>query len=1234
MIEISENLKRMMSESEINNSFDPGATDESLEYILHRSWSYLYRVERNLIHFEKFYYPESRASLEDIQYGDLYLDDRGRVCFKLDVDIVKHNGREDFYSEYADHVVELTRDNAPSFYHKNIVVTDANEQKTLIPFTRVNQEDYIGRTVTMRFPMYRNEFTMTDIRNNPDIFSRQILVTMKTGIKRNCLFNISMKMENGKLTVILPYKVNFLYDYENGIINHQLSVLLVDNDFYQKFTTNKTQLHEMSLSDSTVGVTAEKVGLTTFNPNGTYVACVKLPSDDAPSLFATCDIIDRDSTRLRMNFSANTLIDIDNESGAIEIYLMFIKDMYEYTPRDGSAVMGYMHPRNHTVSSPICVIEKSDGHPFNLPIPVEDILVLKRISDGSTYNGQYEMYDIDADEYGRKVYAEVHYPNHYLVKDDNMEVGDMYRILYFYNETAIEYKYKSRWDYFYRYVKQTFHTYSEEEAINILYNNTPYTTEAFNELCAVFRKLFSYDPFDYRYDNIDFVKKFDSDEFIEHPNPGTGMIGYIDPETGERIEVPVDPLSSSMYEYQVKRLKDFIAEDSNNLRDYVKIQKKISEVYYMYASDVDLESRIRTDTTRELHNDTYVFDEEMYLFVFVESDESEDTIIYPWVDGLLAMDMRQYYEDGLYFIYIPTRLVNENSYIELEVRHSFTFRSTIYIAEKGPSGARYINLGSMKSGGYWEECNQNDTGARYVVIDSEYDASDVPNKIRYSELPKAITGTNGLKPRTYVRYVSFQVPFSSDVIPTLEDITFYDESNPDVELDKSLFNVSRCAYDSDFATNDGGNPLAVFTTMDSIKIEALDDSVADRNIIVAIKKVGMYRNLHMTRRSYPNIGMNTFNVPLKEGYVKLYRNGRAIPESMIAIVGNGRRMQALFELQDGDNFGVDISPFKSRLVYSLDRIPEYRRPIQGDTVTIKVVTDEEYESAVVKDSLAPISIVARDIPDIAVNEFVAYDNRYAIINLVDDEGEPILNKPFDIKYYDVFLNGRKLNETNCFGEGETILHIINVNSRYCLEIYERERDEEYYGWKSNDTQYFFELDELLTLTTLSEDDKHWIIDDIIRKEIEDRGRQEYEPIEHIEDTELENKEDVIYDADKRMRIFYYEELLPKRLGQPEETQFDNSEVDEEEHGILEQLYPETCRDYLIEDSPIANAANEGKRSMRKVAPMEFEIIKLTNSILYLDPDKYFEMAGIYHAPTDVFFTGDYDDACEKLEQEG
>ena len=115
MIEISENLKRMMSESEINNSFDPGATDESLEYILHRSWSYLYRVERNLIHFEKFYYPESRASLEDIRYGDLYLDDRGRVCFKLNVDIVKHLGREDFYAEYADHVVELTRDNAPSF---------------------------------------------------------------------------------------------------------------------------------------------------------------------------------------------------------------------------------------------------------------------------------------------------------------------------------------------------------------------------------------------------------------------------------------------------------------------------------------------------------------------------------------------------------------------------------------------------------------------------------------------------------------------------------------------------------------------------------------------------------------------------------------------------------------------------------------------------------------------------------------------------------------------------------------------------------------------------------------------------------------------------------------------------------------------------------------------------------------------------------------------------------------
>ena len=104
-------------------------------------------------------------------------------------------------------------------------------------------------------------------------------------------------------------------------------------------------------------------------------------------------------------------------------------------------------------------------------------------------------------------------------------------------------------------------------------------------------------------------------------------------------------------------------------------------------------------------------------------------------------------------------------------------------------------------------------------------------------------------------------------------------------------------------------------------------------------------------------------------------------------------------------------------------------------------------------------------------------------------------------------------------------------------------------------------------------------------------------------------DEIQYDDELKHKIFYYEELLPKRLGNPMKPQFNKDYIKSE--------YPETTEVYLIEDSEIASSLNSGSSST------------LTNNmptdILYLDPDINVETATL------VYYLGDYDALCEELE---
>lgn len=94
-------------------------------------------------------------------------------------------------------------------------------------------------------------------------------------------------------------------------------------------------------------------------------------------------------------------------------------------------------------------------------------------------------------------------------------------------------------------------------------------------------------------------------------------------------------------------------------------------------------------------------------------------------------------------------------------------------------------------------------------------------------------------------------------------------------------------------------------------------------------------------------------------------------------------------------------------------------------------------------------VIVVDVSPIKYKEVMKMD-LIPMTGFIDTAG--ILNKPFSLKWYDVYLNGKKLNAGNIDVISPTKFFIYNVETRKNLVIMESNRDEEYFGileeWRS------------------------------------------------------------------------------------------------------------------------------------------------------------------------------------------
>ena len=506
------------------------------------------------------------------------------------------------------------------------------------------------------------------------------------------------------------------------------------------------------------------------------------------------------------------------------------------------------------------------------------------------------------------------------------------------------------------------------------------------------------------------------------------------------------------FKYKIIKMREFIKADVNNFRRYLYNLNIGNNYYYVDVSKIDLSLRKRTNNkdTGLRHAE---FKKEMYMFVFRNDFERmyDDIIVH--VDGIrYEDDILLYRTTRLDYIYIPCELVNKNSMLEIE--KITETKKAIQFKSQRTSDIIKINVGEPS---YRNKILYNDL---FVVdkITGEYLKPEsyqliFPVKFHMDDIESDIVldyiiteNTNGYLEMAILEHGLIEIYDNEDILNhdnasllsvqnnkneffqfdikdnkvsfnKVESVNDYVINKLRSMTDKNLvyqFKMDKGSIKIEISEDDGnGKTLAegglnlydnsnIFIQCPKeIKIKITDEKYLNRDLLLYVKKD---HDLHFIN----NIPINNSddyifdpitirNVDSKKdiSYFRIYRNGRLIPRHMFTFdnitynLADSMNMILKFVKEQGQeyDFLVEIMPYRMKQVYYTDNIS----------------TDK-------------------------------------IINL---KGK--IDKPFDFKWYDLYLNGKKVVRKDIEIISANIIKILKSESLRHLEIIEHSRDTEYFG---------------------------------------------------------------------------------------------------------------------------------------------------------------------------------------------
>lgn len=387
------------------------------------------------------------------------------------------------------------------------------------------------------------------------------------------------------------------------------------------------------------------------------------------------------------------------------------------------------------------------------------------------------------------------------------------------------------------------------------------------------------------------------------------------------------------------------------------------------------------------------------------------------------------------------------------------------------------------------------------------------------------------------------LPKTEEVVyPTAKDIILT-EPTPDGEIHYDLNLLDMVTHydrgdivyaptaDADAYNDIGWDDVPYrFTRIGSVTVTTNDSSLLNKNLNFSVKKIPTMSRFTTDVAGYGFIEIASNDFQLNTEYIRIFRNGRLVSRNRYRLITSYGYPKILIHhwLEVGDIVYIDITPYRYNLKYRQDEL------------------------------------------DVSHQEL--------LLTFDGNDGHWNPNKPVDIRYYDMYLNGRKLSINNVFNTSPYEITLANIKSKYDLEIYEKERDQEYFGVAgsslTNLVNYGYYYPGILT-------------DEEMKKTVHDYIEEQKDPRLNIHPNTYDEPRfdqgeiDLFYAI---YFLFYYDELIPKK--------FYNPDVKQSSSKLMQENFIEVYNKFKT--LPYSDSDNEEEKNRRRSYP----------DILYLDPDDW------------------------------
>ena len=1112
---MSENLHKLLRDALLNNSYDKPSMDLSLTMTHENSYSYLYALQRSIIDYDEFHYKSNTELFENKRIiGKFYLDESEIPSVDVDYEMIKEPLRE-IYRRSRFYQVKITKENRDDYisiihdkYHESDQPVYIRNEYLTRMLTEDNVDEYIGHVVNLGItPRYMFE--------NPDIF-RKIPVIL---IDNQVVWDWILFCNEGSFTIKLPYKNRYFVirkelDENKQLVyeNHTIDMFTIDNVFpITRFRASRSTLN-YQVSTKTIKIPKSKIeGDLTEATDGIFFCSLHYPNKNGMNYELGSSLIElhEDGDYFVGTLTDNQHLyiisyDIDYEPTQEKFFyvsVFFINRLrchyYPFETSEGLKTKPYTTIRQSSdgsfTSSELAIIENGDytqevdteDVPYQMPVPIENLLVFHQKVGEDGFKYDFVMrHNVDA--------IKLYYPNIYQVVDENKAVGDIYKIYYFYKE-GDSLLYTPMFDFYVNYLKNILYKVSDKK-LAVIYNdlyfetsddelvNLGYSEDDITNIKLTFNKILQYRDFVYHYGDIDFLKRF----------------------------LPIEEnATKTPFEYKVETLREWVKYDRDALQKYVLDQKKVSKMYHMFVCNINLEERLRHDTSLELGGTTQ-FNEDMYVFTFANVDDLPVMLdIRIFVDGVFVNDFYQARKLFMDYIYIPTRYFTENSYIEAEVFPEYTLEKDIQFSSIHDEIK--MTLAEPK-----ENISPTITDLYFITNNTSEDTTIKANRLfsianEYKEWTYEVTP----QPTLTKDFDTFKLLQEARINGELVDRCFYydKETGDYYYYVDGVLQVMGSYYE---------NHSVEFARLNTIRIKPKSTDVVNIPLKMIIHKKGYGMNLRIPDTGYVTIELTPIGFKFSKKNIRVFIDGRLYPDqNYILTPATGKPTIRFLEKFEKDTLiYLDLTPFAYTKVYENEDITNLGR----------------------------------------------------IIDLKD-----YINKPFDPRYYDVFMNGKRLSLNNIIQVDPWSITLVNLTSNYNFVIYEKERNHfEYFGLDYNEDLYYFNIEDLLDEPYIDEETKNKIIDQII-----DERKDPDLVIE--ENTNNEEKDEILDIASiLEVKIFYWDELIPRLFVNPDVAQFDDTE--------LQESYPNHYKEFVT--CPYSESHDRSKISYI--------------SALRLDPDRWFE----------------------------